>query len=87
MIKEKIFFNGENINDVKNNCTRFVFLARIKTPQTGNDKTSIVFSTANKPGALVEVLNVFKKYNINLSYIDSRPSGKNLKEYKKSQEF
>ena len=72
---------AENINDTQNNKTRFVVLARTQTIPSGKDKTSIVFSTKNTAGALCEVLNIFKDANINLSYIDSRPSAKNLKEY------
>ncbi len=71
----------ENINDDPNNRTRFVVLAKQDTLPTGNDKTSIIFSTKNVAGALADVINIFKKHNINLSYIDSRPSKKNLKEY------
>ena len=70
-----------NINDVKDNKTRFVVLSKKASAPTQNDKTSIVFSTTNTPGALCDILMIFKKYNINLSYIDSRPSLKNLKEY------
>lgn len=77
----------ENINDEKDNKTRFVLLSRIKTTPTQADKTSIVFSTKNESGALVNVLEIFKKYNINLLYIDSRPSKKNLKEYNFYLEF
>ena len=72
---------AQNINDEQDNKTRFVLLSRCKTTQTGNDKTSIAFSTKNQSGALVKVLNVFDSLNINLSYIDSRPSKKNLGEY------
>lgn len=71
----------ENINDEKDNKTRFVLLSNFKTTSTQNDKTSIAFTTKNIPGALVKVLNVFDSLNINLLYIDSRPSKKNLGEY------
>ena len=71
----------KNINDVNDNKTRFVVLAKDIIEPTGDDKTSIVFSTTNTPGALCDILTIFKKYNINLSYIDSRPSQKNLREY------
>ena len=71
----------DKINDNNDNRTRFVVLSKYPTQPTNNDKTSIVFSTVNTAGALCNVLNIFKKYNINLSYIDSRPSRKNLKEY------
>lgn len=64
----------ENINDDKNNQTRFVLIGDFETQETGNDRTSLIFTTENKPGALLEILNIFYKNNINLSYIVSRPS-------------
>lgn len=70
-----------NINDEENNKTRFILLGKFLAPQTGNDKTSITFSTENKAGALSKILNVFDKNDINMSYIDSRPSKKELGEY------
>lgn len=72
---------AKNINDEHDNKTRFIMLSRCSTTVTDSDKTSIAFATKNQPGALVKVLNVFDALNINLSYIDSRPSKKNLGEY------
>ena len=72
---------AKNINDEPDNKTRFIMLSRCTTTATDSDKTSIAFATKNQPGALVKVLNVFDALNINLSYIDSRPSKKNLGEY------
>ena len=72
---------AKNINDEKDNKTRFILLSRCTTTPTGSDKTSIAFATKNQSGALVKVLNVFDSLNINLLYIDSRPSKKNLGEY------
>ena len=69
------------INDEENNTTRFVLLGKFTTPQTGNDKTSITFSTENKAGALNKILTILDTNNINMSYIDSRPSKKELGEY------
>lgn len=71
----------ENINDDPTNQTRFALIGDYETPVTGNDKTSIAFSTENKSGALLEILEIFSKYNINLSYIDSRPSKTKFGEY------
>ena len=48
---------------------------------TGEDKTSVMFVTADKPGALVDVLTVFRDASINLSHIDKRPSGRTNWEY------
>ena len=71
----------ENINDDPTNQTRFALIGDYETPVTGNDKTSIAFSTENKSGALLEILQIFSDYNINLSYIDSRPSKTKFGEY------
>ncbi len=71
----------ENINDEENNKTRFILLGKFLAPQTGKDKTSITFSTENKAGALSKILTILESYEINMSYIDSRPSKKELGEY------
>ena len=71
----------KNINDEKNNTTRFVLLSKESPLKSSNNKVSIVFSTENKAGALNRVLSVFETYGLNMSYIDSRPSRKELGEY------
>lgn len=70
-----------NINDEANNKTRFILLGKFISPQTGKDKTSITFSTENKAGALSKILTILDEYGLNMSYIDSRPSKKELGEY------
>lgn len=70
-----------DINDEPNNKTRFIMLGKYLAPQTGKDKTSITFSTENKAGALSKILTILDSYEINMSYIDSRPSKKELGEY------
>lgn len=70
-----------NINDVLDNKTRFILLARGERPSTGYDKTSIFFSVNNEPGALFNVLSIFNMYKINMLFIDSRPSRKKMGEY------
>ncbi len=69
------------INDEANNKTRFILLGKFLSPQTGADKTSITFSTENKAGALNKILTILEENDINMSYIDSRPSKKELGEY------
>ena len=64
------------IEDNVSNITRFFVISRSKAGRTGDDKTSIMFNTVDKPGALVEVLGVFRSQGVNLSHIDKRPSGK-----------
>jgi chorismate mutase/prephenate dehydratase len=51
-------------------------ISRQKAQRTGDDKTSMMFQTADKPGALVSVLQVFDRAGINLTHIDKRPSGR-----------
>ncbi len=71
----------ENIEDIPNNITRFLVIGREDAKPTGEDKTAILFSTAHKAGALADVLNIFKQYDINLTNIESRPSKKREWEY------
>jgi len=71
----------ENIEDIANNITRFLVISKEDAKKTGEDKTAILFSTAHKAGALADVLDVFKKFDINLTNIESRPSKKRQWEY------
>ena len=66
----------ERIQDKVNNVTRFLILSREEARPSGEDKTTLMFVTAHKPGALVDVLAVFRDAGINLSHIDKRPSGR-----------
>ena len=71
----------ENIEDIANNVTRFLIISKEDAKPTGDDKTTILFSTAHKAGALVDVLEVFRRYGLNLTNIESRPSRKREWEY------
>jgi chorismate mutase/prephenate dehydratase len=71
----------ENIEDIGNNVTRFLIISKEDARPSGDDKTSILFSTAHKAGALADVLNVFKNRGVNLTNIESRPSKKRQREY------
>jgi chorismate mutase/prephenate dehydratase len=42
---------------------------------TGNDKTTVMFALSDRAGALVEVLESFRREGVNLSHIEKRPSG------------
>ncbi|MBX3360660.1 MAG: prephenate dehydratase [Phycisphaeraceae bacterium] len=66
----------EKIEDNPNNITRFFVISRQKTQRSGDDKTSMMFTTLNKPGALVDVLAVLRDAGINLTHIDKRPAGR-----------
>ena len=71
----------ENIEDNPDNVTRFFVIGREPARPTSDDKTAIMFTTAHKPGALAEVLDVFKESGINLTDIEKRPSKKVNWEY------
>ncbi|MGA2496665.1 MAG: prephenate dehydratase, partial [Tepidisphaeraceae bacterium] len=70
-----------NIEDNPDNVTRFFVIGREPARKSGDDKTAIMFTTAHKPGALAEVLDVFKENGINLTDIEKRPSKKVNWEY------
>ena len=65
---------ADGIEDNPNNVTRFLVLTKKTAPPTGNDKTSVMFTCDDRPGSLVDVLDVFKRYSMNLSHIEKRPS-------------
>jgi chorismate mutase/prephenate dehydratase len=65
----------ENIEDDNNNKTRFLIISDFENQRSGNDKTSILATLPNTTGALVEFLNDFYKYNINLTKIKSHIIG------------
>jgi len=71
----------EDVEDNPNNFTRFFVISRYAARPTGQDKPAILFATAHRSGALADVLDVFRKYKINLTNIDTRPSGRQTWEY------
>ena len=65
---------AKGIEDYPNNYTRFFVLSMEDSQPSGNDKTSIIFSTKHVPGALFNALKEFATRNINLTKIESRPT-------------
>ncbi|MCM8765562.1 MAG: prephenate dehydratase [Candidatus Omnitrophica bacterium] len=65
---------AHSIEDSPHNVTRFLVIGKMLTRPTGKDKTSIMFSIKDRVGALHDMLYPFKKHNINLTKIESRPS-------------
>jgi len=75
---------AEDIGDNSNAVTRFVVVEKPgKLPAaTGKDRTSLaVFIAIDHAGALLEILNEFAKHQVNLSFIQSRPTGSQLGHY------
>ena len=70
-----------NIEDHPDNTTRFLVLGRHGTTTSGKDKTSILFSAPNKPGALHEMLACFAEHNVSMTRIESRPSRLGMWDY------
>ena len=62
----------EHIEDDKDNNRRFIVIGDGITKSTGNDKTSIVMFLDDKQGALMDIVQVFVKYNINITQINSK---------------
>ncbi len=76
-----LYFIERSIEDSRHNVTRFLVISKEFPSITGNDKTSIMFSLKDRPGALYEILLPFKKNKINLTKIESRPSKRKAWEY------
>lgn len=75
---------AEDIHDVADAVTRFIELRRpcAPPPPTGTDRTTVVaFIGEDHPGALLEILNEFSMRGINLTLIQSRPTGAGLGSY------
>lgn len=63
-----------NIEDNPNNTTRFLIVGNESVPPSGDDKTSILVSMRNKPGALLELLAPFQAAGISLTRLETRPA-------------
>ncbi len=70
-----------DIQDNAANATRFLVLGRQCSPPTGNDRTSLMISVADKAGALHEAIAAFRRHKINMTKIESRPSKRKAWEY------
>ena len=69
------------IEDNPQNQTRFLVLGRESAQPTGRDKTCLIFSVPHQSGALVEVLDIFRRFGINMTKIESHPSPTKTWEY------
>ena len=65
---------AENIEDEPDNTTRFLVIGRVTVPPTGQDKTSLLVSAPNRPGALHGLIEPFSRHGVSMTRIESRPS-------------
>ena len=70
----------EHIEDDKKNERRFIVIGDAETSSTGNDKTSIVLFLNDRQGALLDIVQVFVKYHINITQINSKMMNNNAEE-------
>ena len=79
--KYKLPVLESDIQDSSANATRFLVLGRKCSPSTGRDRTSLMFSIADKVGALHNALAPFRRFKLNMTKIESRPSKRKAWEY------
>ena len=72
---------AEKIEDQPDNSTRFLIISNEDVPASGDDKTSIVISMRNQPGALHSVLEPFDVHDIDLTRVETRPSRSGIWNY------
>ena len=65
---------AEKIEDRPDNSTRFLIIGNQEVPPTGDDKTSVIVSMSNRPGALHHLLQPFHDNGVDLTRIETRPS-------------
>jgi chorismate mutase/prephenate dehydratase len=70
-----------NIEDNKNNVTRFAVIGGETPPRTGRDKTALMFEIAHKPGALADTMLALKRDRLNMTWIESFPMRNSKNEY------
>ncbi len=70
-----------DIQDVSGNTTHFLVIGKSFGNRTGDDKTSVLFSVKHQAGSLHQALGSLRKYNLNMTKIESRPSRQKAWEY------
>jgi chorismate mutase/prephenate dehydratase len=77
----KLAILESDIQDNSANATRFLVLGRQCSPQTGKDRTSLMLSITHEAGALHRALAAFRRFKLNMTNIESRPSKRKAWEY------
>ncbi len=65
---------AQRIEDAPDNSTRFLIIGSQSVPASGEDKSSLVVSMRNEPGALHELLEPFHRHGVDLTRVETRPS-------------
>ncbi len=79
--KYRIPILDHGVQDNSANATRFLVLGRQCSPATGKDRTSLMISISHEVGALHSALSAFRRYKLNMTKIESRPSKRKAWEY------
>jgi chorismate mutase/prephenate dehydratase len=72
---------AENIEDDAKNTTRFLVLGAHDVAPSGHDKTSLVMTSKNTPGAMVQLLEPLARHGVSMTKFESRPSKQGLWDY------
>ena len=72
---------AENIEDDAKNTTRFLVLGSHEVAPSGQDRTSLVMTSKNIPGAMVELLEPLSRHGVSMTKFESRPSKQGLWDY------
>lgn len=72
---------AQNIEDDSRNTTRFLVVGKQDVAPSGCDKTSLVLSAANRPGAVHDLLTPLAKHGVSMTKLESRPARSGLWEY------
>ena len=73
--------HAENIEDDPRNTTRFLVIGSQNVAPSGRDKTSLVMSAANRPGAVHDLLAPLARHGVSMTKLESRPARSGLWEY------
>ena len=73
---------ASSIEDRPDNTTRFLVIGKQKTEPSNQDKTSVIVSVKNEPGALYRLLEPFERHGIDMTRLESRPSHSGIWSYR-----
>jgi chorismate mutase/prephenate dehydratase len=72
---------AHNIEDDARNTTRFLVIGNQEVAPSGRDKTSLVMSAANRPGAVHDLLAPLAQHGVSMTKLESRPARSGMWEY------